>query len=244
MTERPINAANLVSRSHVTGTAATSSVIAATAQETNGGIVTKCHHIWFYFVDSDDLWRQFGITTLRDQQARLRKGVAGGLTLVTLVMVVAVLWGSGSWTPHIRWGMDDFLLTAEVDEKGVLSTRLLIEVENEGLAPFTLTGISAEIPGLRFLPADAADEESGEITVRGGGSGRLAMRLVITDCAAVPHEPQPIRFTYRTWMGSGVAEAMWDSWRLNAPNGDGIPIAWQRGVSTKICNEAVSPDWP
>ncbi|ACZ85370.1 hypothetical protein Aros01_01425 [Streptosporangium roseum] len=162
---------------------------------------------------------------------------------LSLVVIAAFLWWSGAITPHIRWEVDDFLSRTEVDENGVLSASLHIELENEGLAPFVLTGISAEIPGLLLLPADGAKKEHSLVTVESGDMKTLETRIVITDCAAVPHEPQPVGFTYRTWMGPGSAEVTWDSWWLEGAEGR-LPVAWQRGLAGKICNYAVSPDWP
>lgn len=190
-------------------------------------------------MNSDDIWQQFGVASRRDQQARLRAVVFGCLSLTA---IAAVLWWSGAVTPHIRWELDDFLLRAEVDENGVLSTTVHIDVENEGAVSFTLTDISAGIPGLRFLPADKAKEERPEITVAPGERENLRRRVVITDCAAVPHEPQPVRFTYRTWTGTRSAEVTWRSWRLEGP-GKSLPVAWQRALAGKVCNEAVTGEW-
>ncbi|MFG1960531.1 hypothetical protein [Nonomuraea sp. NPDC049028] len=240
VTERPISVANLVSRSDVTGMAAISTVTMATTQEIIGGTVTKCHHIWCYIVSSDDIWRQFGIATWRAQRSRLSAMAAGGLTLV---IVAAALWGSGSITPRVQWSLEALFLRAEVDQNGVLSTPVYIELENEGMASFVLTGISAEIPGLRLLSADQAKGESSEVAVESGNRQIMERRIVITDCAAVPHEPQPIRFTYRTWLGPGSVEVMGDSWGLPGLKGS-VPVAWQRGLAAEVCNDAVSPDWP
>lgn len=162
---------------------------------------------------------------------------------LSLVVIAASLWWSGAITPHIRWDPDGFFLRTEVDENGVLSAGLPIELENEGMASFALTGISAEIPGLLLLPADEVKKEHPVITVGSGDMKTLETRIVITDCAAVPHEPQPVSFMYRTWMGSGSAKVTWDSWWLEGPEGS-LPVAWQRGLAGKICNDAVSPDWP
>ncbi|MEV1167784.1 hypothetical protein [Nonomuraea sp. NPDC049784] len=192
-------------------------------------------------MNSDDIWQQFGVVTWRAQWARLR-----GVTMSGLVLIVAIavaLWWLSATTPHIRWSLDSFLPHADVDENGVLSTSVYIEVENEGMASFTLTGISAEIPGLRLLPADEAQEEQAAVTVESGGQETLARRIVITDCAAVPREPQPVRFTYETWMGSGSAEVTWDSWRMTGSGGS-LQVAWQRALASKVCNEAVSSDRP
>jgi hypothetical protein len=165
---------------------------------------------------------------------------SGGLTLV---IVAAALWGSGSITPRVQWSIETVFLHAEVDQNGVLSTPVYFEVENEGLASFVLTGISVEIPGLRLLPADQAKEEDSVAAVESGDMQTMKRRIVITDCAAVPHEPQPIRFTYRTWLGPGSAEVTGDSWGMQGLAGS-VPVAWQKGLAGKVCNEAVSPDWP
>ncbi|MFI6741242.1 hypothetical protein ACIBI9_50715 [Nonomuraea sp. NPDC050451] len=190
-------------------------------------------------MNSDDIWQQFGVATWRAQRVRLRRMVSG---FVALAAVVGFLWWLREAPPQVRWSLDSFFLGADVDENGVLSTRVYIEVENEGLAAFTLTGISAEMPGLRLLPADDAQDERSTVTVERGGLKTVARRIVITDCAAVPREPQPVRFTYRTWMGSGSAEVIWDSWRLEGPEGD-LPVAWQRALASHVCNEAVSGEW-
>ncbi|MFI7699742.1 hypothetical protein [Nonomuraea sp. NPDC049480] len=189
-------------------------------------------------MNSDDVWQQFGVTSWPAQRARLRAVVFGCLSLT---VIAAGLWWSGAIIPHIRWELDDFFLHADVDENGVLSAFVHIDVENEGAASFTLTDISAEVPGLRFLPADTAKEERPAVTVAPGDLERLTRRVVITDCAAVPHEPQPIRFTYETWTGTRSAEVTWDSWRLNGPEED-LPIAWQRALAGNVCNQAVK-DW-
>jgi hypothetical protein len=175
-------------------------------------------------------------------------GVVSGY--LSLVLIAGGLWVSGQATPHIRWEINDFFLHAEVDQNGVLSSTLYIELENEGSTSFTLTGISAEMPGLRLLPADETKdetidetkEERSVLTVKEGDMGTMKRRLVITDCAAVPHEPQPVRFTYRTWMGSGAAEVTWDSWPQKGDRG-GILLAWQRGLAGKVCEEAMSSKW-
>ncbi|WP_433242029.1 hypothetical protein ACQPYK_37295 [Streptosporangium sp. CA-135522] len=212
-------------------------VITATAQEVIEGIVTNCYHIWFYTVNSDEIWQQFGVATWRAQHGRLQVVTS---VLLSLAMISTFLWWLGAITPHIRWTADGFLLHAEVDDNGVLSTNMRIEIENEGSIPFTLTDISAEMPGLHLLSADEAKEERSVVTVESGGTEILNRRVLITDCAAVPHEPQPIHFTYRTLMGSGSAEVTWGSWRLTGPAGS-LPVAWQRGLAGKICNDAVSP---
>ncbi|MEU9834565.1 hypothetical protein AB0D67_23800 [Streptosporangium sp. NPDC048047] len=146
-----------------------------------------------------------------------------------------------------------------MDENGVLSSSWRIEIENEASVPFTVTGVSAEMPGLRLLPADETEKEQAVLTVGGGKTEVLNRRVVITDCAAVPYEPQPVRFTYRTWMGSGSEQVVWDSWRLSQPEepeeseeseeSDGTvvfddpqrlnPVAWQRGLAGMICNDAM-----
>ncbi|MEU6787460.1 hypothetical protein ABZ912_50435 [Nonomuraea angiospora] len=190
-------------------------------------------------MNSDDIWQQFGVATWRARRARLRRVVSG---FVALVAVVGFLWWLREAPPQVRWSLDSFFLGADVDENGVLSTRVYIEVENEGLAAFTLTGISAEMPGLRLLPADDAQDERSMVTVERGGWKTVVRRIVITDCAAVPRKPQPVRFTYRTWMGSGSAEVIWDSWRLKGPGGD-LPVAWQRALASHVCNKAVSGEW-
>lgn len=166
--------------------------------------------------------------------------VCGSLSLMT---IAAAPWLAAAITPHIRWEIDAFFVHADVDENGVLSTRAFIDLENEGLASVTLSDISVEMPGLRLLPPDKTEEEESVVTVKGGGSATVHRRIVITDCAAVPHEPQPMRFTYRTWTGSGSAEARADSWQLTGPTGS-IPLAWQRGLADDLCNDAVSPRWP
>ncbi|MET7461997.1 hypothetical protein [Nonomuraea sp. NPDC005501] len=181
----------------------------------------------------DDIWRQFGITTSHIQRKRLQMVVSGCLSLALLA--AAMSW-SGAITPHISWSLPGFFVHADVDENGVLSSTLDIDIENEGLTSFTLTGLTAEMPGLRLLPADE------EVTMAIGGFQTVRRRVVITDCAAVPHEPQPVRFTYTTWVGSGSAEVTWGSWQLTGPEGQ-VPVAWQRAVAVKVCNEAMSPEW-
>ncbi|MEU0564870.1 hypothetical protein ABZ297_05660 [Nonomuraea sp. NPDC005983] len=188
---------------------------------------------------SDDIWQQFGIASWRAYRLRLLIVVYG---CVALLVMTAGLWWTGAITPHIRWSVDTFFSHADVDQKGVLYSDVVIEVENEGWVTFTLTGISADIPGLRFLPPDKGRNEHATLTARFGGTKVLTRRVVITDCAAVPHEPRPIRFTYQTWLGTGSAEVIWSSGQLNGPSRS-LPIAWQRGLASKICNEAVSPEW-
>lgn len=163
------------------------------------------------------------------------------LGFLSLVLIVTGMWWSGAVTPHIRWSIDNFLLFPQVGKNDVLYADVHFELENEGVA-FTLTGISAEMPGLRLLPADETKEERSVVTVNGGGYETLKRRVVITDCAAVPHEPQPVRFTYRTWMGSGSAEATLESWQLTGP-AEYLPLAWQRGVAVEACNEVLSSKW-
>jgi hypothetical protein len=189
-------------------------------------------------VTSDDIWQQFGIATWRAHRARLR-AVAFGC--VSLAIVAAALWWAGAFTPQIRWEVNDFGLFAQVDDNGVLSGSVAVELANYGRIPFTLSGISGEMPGLRLLPEDDAQKQA--ITVQGNRREVFMARVVITDCAAVPNEPQPIHFTYRTWLGSGAAEAIFDSGRLTGSEGS-LPIAWQRGLASRICNEAMSPQRP
>ncbi|MEU4830315.1 hypothetical protein [Streptosporangium sp. NPDC023615] len=213
--------------------------IAAATQEIVEAVVTKRHVIWFYIVSSEEIWQQFGVATWRTQQARLVMVLSA---CFPFALVAAALWWSGALTPQVEWSAGDFFLHAEVDRNGVLSTTLRIEVENRGLAAFTLTDLATEMPGLRFLPADGSKNQPSEVTVHGGDSERLERRVVITDCAAVPHEPQPVRFSYRTWTGSRTTEATWDSWWLQSPEKD-VPVAWQRGLVGKVCSEAVNPGW-
>ncbi|MEU6739982.1 hypothetical protein [Streptosporangium sandarakinum] len=208
---------------------------------------------------AENVWEQFDIATWRKWRSRL----PGLLSVFALLVVIAVLlWSSGVITPQIRWSVDVLFPHAEVDENGALSGRLFIEIENEASAPFTITGVSAEMPGLRLLPADEAKGERSELTVEGGRIEVLERRVVITDCAAVPYEPEPVRFTYRTWMGSRSAEVVWGPWQLPEPEepeeaeepeefegtvliGDqrqSGPVAWQRGFAGMVCNDAMDPD--
>ncbi|NUW41137.1 hypothetical protein [Nonomuraea rhodomycinica] len=161
---------------------------------------------------------------------------------MALLLMAEGLWWTGAIIPHIRWSVDASFAHADVDPKGVLYSDVYFEVENEGSVPFTLTGISADIPGLRFLPPDKGREEQPDVTVQLGDIGVLRRRIVITDCAAVPHQPRPIRFTYRTWLDTGSAEVVLDSGRLDGPS-TSLPVAWQRGLAGKVCNEAVDPEW-
>ncbi|WP_162641172.1 hypothetical protein [Streptosporangium sp. 'caverna'] len=193
-------------------------------------------------MNSGDIWQQFGVATWVSPRAQLLLKVVVSSCL-SLVVVAAVLWWSGVIIPHIRWQPESLFLHSQVDENGVLYTRLYIELENDGLAPFTLTGMSTEMPGFLLLPADEAKDERAVVTVAGGDQETLTRRIVITDCAAVPHEPQPISFTYRTWMGSGSAKVTWNSWHMTGAAGS-LPVAWQRGFAIKACNDAVSPEFP
>ncbi|MFC4060986.1 hypothetical protein ACFOWE_22010 [Planomonospora corallina] len=185
---------------------------------------------------SGDIWQQFGLVTWRAQRKRLQGAVSLGLSSA---VIAAGMWWTGSVTPHIRWELDSFFLHAIVDENGLLSADVHISIDNEGMVPFTLTGISADMPGLRLLP-DPGPEEPSEVTVAGGDVEALVRRVVITDCAAVPHEPQPVRVSYRSWTGSRTVEVVWDSWWLGGPGGR-VPVAWQRGLAAEVCNDAVNP---
>ncbi|MFI9593492.1 hypothetical protein [Nonomuraea sp. NPDC052265] len=156
-----------------------------------------------------------------------------------LMCVAGGLWWSGSITPHIRWGIESFFLSAEVDDNGVLSTSAWVELENQAISPFTITDISMAIPGLRLLPPENTENDPAEITVGGDGSRTVIRRIVITDCAAVPHEPQPIQFTYRTWLVSGTSEVMLDPWQMTVRERR-VPVAWQRALAATVCNKAVS----
>ncbi|GAB2482457.1 hypothetical protein GCM10027187_57590 [Streptosporangium sandarakinum] len=247
---------NLSSLSRVTGTAAVSRAATAITEMAIEGTVTKGNHIWCYIVTAENAWEQFDIAMWRTWRSRL-PGLLSVFAL--LVFITVLLWSSGVITPQIRWDIDTFFVHAEVDENGVLSGRLHIEIENEASAPFTITGVSAEMPGLRLLPADEAKGERTELTVEGGRIEVLERRVLITDCAAVPYEPRPVRFTYRTWTGSGSAEVTWGSWQLSGPEeqeesgefegtvliGDrqqSSPVAWQRGFAGMVCNDAMDPD--
>ncbi|MEU6722938.1 hypothetical protein ABZ917_04390 [Nonomuraea wenchangensis] len=92
---------------------------------------------------------------------------------------------------------------------------------------------------MRLLPSENTEDDPAEITVEGDGSRTVIRRIVIADCAAVPREPQPIRFTYRTWLGSGSAEVTLAPWQLNGSERQ-VPVAWQRGLAGLVCNKAVS----
>ncbi|MED7928317.1 hypothetical protein SMD20_28950 [Nonomuraea sp. LP-02] len=183
---------------------------------------------------SADLWQRFGIAPRRQLPFAVSSCVA------LMCVAVGLAW-SGSITPHIRWGINDFFLHADVDGNGVLSTRAWFELENQTITPFTITDISMSIPGLRLLPSEDTEEDPAEITVEGSGSGTVIRRIVIADCAAVPREPQPIRFTYRTWLGSGSSEVTLAPWQLTGSEGQ-VPVAWQRGLAGLVCNKAVSGD--
>ncbi|RSM98195.1 hypothetical protein DMB42_45145 [Nonomuraea sp. WAC 01424] len=215
--------------------AAASTVITAATQKINGGIVTRRHDIWFRLVSSADIWQQFGVAP----RTRLPFVVSSCLVLMCLA---AGLWWSGSITPRIRWEIDSFFLSAQVDDNGVLSTSAWVELENQAFSPFTVTDISMAIPGLRLLPPESTEDDPAEITVRGDGTRTVTRRIVITDCAAVPHEPQPIRFTYRTWLVSGSSEVMLDPWQMTG-SGGGVPVAWQRALANVVCDKAVSGEF-
>ncbi|WP_143082539.1 hypothetical protein [Nonomuraea wenchangensis] len=184
---------------------------------------------------SADLWQQFGVAPRR----QLPLAVSSCLVLICGAMG---LWWSGSIRPDVRWEISDFHLSAGVDDNGVLSTNVWIELENGTITPITITDISMPIPGLRLLPPKDTDDDPAEITVAGNGFKTVIRRLVIADCAAVPHEPQPIRFTYRTWLGSGSSEVTLDPWQLTGSEGQ-VPVAWQRGLAGVVCNKAVSGEF-
>ena len=171
----------------------------------------------------------------------MRPLLAGSVILSLGIFSAVLSWG-GAISPHIKWSVNDFFLAAEVDENDVLFTRVRIELENQGPASFTVTDISANIPGLRLLPVGKAEENGAAFIVEGGDTAYQWRRMVITDCAAVPYEPWPIRVTYSTWTGSGVAEVASDSWTMEGPEGS-TPVAWQRALTAKICNDAVNQPW-
>ncbi|YCK33118.1 hypothetical protein ACNF49_03145 [Actinomadura sp. ATCC 39365] len=204
-------------------------------QEITGGIDTRRHNIWFHLVSSADIWQQFGIAP------RTRMPAVVSICLV-LMCVAASLWWSGATTPRIQWTIDSFFPSADVDDNGVLSTRALFELENEAISPITITDISMSIPGLRLLPPESSQDESAKTTVEGRGMDSVSRRIVITDCGAVPHEPRPIRFTYRTWLGTGSSEVTPTSWQLTGKAGQ-VPVAWQRGLAGLVCNKAVSGEF-
>jgi hypothetical protein len=217
----------------VIGKAAAMMVLAATVQQNIGGSITSCHHIWFDVVQSDEIWKEFGVTTWHNRHRRLRIVITGFLLQAA---VTTGLWSSGALIPRSLWSADPHFAANDPDNNGGLSFRLLLEVENEGSVPFTVVGVSADIPGLRLLPPETRKE----VTVAGSNIEVLRVRVAITDCAAIPHEPQPIRFTYRTWSGSRTAEAMVRSWQVNNLSRS-VPIAWQRGLAVNICNAAMLP---
>ncbi|MEV4369911.1 hypothetical protein AB0J71_22770 [Nonomuraea sp. NPDC049637] len=186
-------------------------------------------------MSSADIWQQFGVAP----RTRLPFVVSGCLVLMC---VAGGLWWTGSITPNIRWRIDSFFLTAHVDDNGVLSTRAWIELENQAISPFTITDISMAIPGLRLLPPEDTQDDPAKFTVRGDDSETVIRRIVITDCAAVPHEPQPIRFTYRTWLVSGTSEVVLDPWQMTVGERR-VPVAWQRALAGTVCNKAVSGEF-
>ncbi|MGW3343561.1 hypothetical protein ACWDA3_09640 [Nonomuraea rubra] len=224
----------------MTGIAA-AAMTATMIQAIAGGAVTRCHDIGFRAVTPDDLWRQFGIGGRRARRFGLP--VMAWMCAVS-VAVAAFLWETGALYPRIDWSIFDFFMNADVDENGVLSSDLYIELENKGLATFTITAISMDIPGLRLLPADVTRNEDAIVTVGHDAGGTMRRRMVITDCAAVPHEPQPIRFTYRTWLGEWESEVIWDSWTLTNSMGKRVPVAWQRAFAVKVCDDAVADGSP
>ncbi|MFI7691407.1 hypothetical protein ACIBQ6_20215 [Nonomuraea sp. NPDC049655] len=187
-------------------------------------------------MSSADIWQQFGVAP-RTRRLPL---------MVSCCLVLACVAGGLSWagaiTPQTNWLIDDFFVGAQVDDNGVMSTRAEIELENEAISPFTITDISLSIPGLRLLPPEKSLGESAEITVEGDGFGTVSRRIVITDCGAAPHEPQPIRFTYRTWLGSGSSDVT-PAWWEKTGRTDRVPVAWQRGLATMACNKAVSGEF-
>ncbi|MFG1946129.1 hypothetical protein [Nonomuraea sp. NPDC048826] len=151
--------------------------------------------------------------------------------------VVAVPWAAEADSRRIHWtGPDIGVLGVEKTDDGALAVALRIEVEYQGIGSFTLTGLSADIPGMRLLPVNKARDETGQVTVESGSWETLRRTVVITDCEAVPREPQPIRFTYRTWLGDGEGQVVWHPRQLPE---ESVTVAWQRGIAIEACDEAV-----
>ncbi|NRQ37121.1 hypothetical protein HII36_35595 [Nonomuraea sp. NN258] len=200
----------------------------------------------------DELLRQFGVADWRAERLRLHILF---WSCVWIVVMASMLSLTGSVTPHIRWDVHDANM-GWVNDDGVLSTVILIEVENEGGVPVTISEISADIPGLRFLPPDETDDRTAEVTVAAGERGSLKRHVVITDCTAVPYEPRPVRFAYSTWANSGEAQVVWGSPRFNtnestneSTNGRAgestyerageSAVAWQSAIAVTACQQAM-----
>ncbi|MET8862554.1 hypothetical protein ABZW11_06310 [Nonomuraea sp. NPDC004580] len=157
-----------------------------------------------------------------------------------LAVVAVILSWAGATEPRADWTADEGL--SYRDEAGRLVTSMTLEVWNEGPVPFTITGIALDVPGLRLLPPDGTKRERASVRVAAYELVSISRSVHVGDCAKVPREPQPVRFTYRTPLWSGESEAVPDSWRYSGL-GDDVTLAWQRGLAAQACNEAVSDEW-
>ncbi|GAA3101546.1 hypothetical protein [Nonomuraea salmonea] len=159
-----------------------------------------------------------------------------------LAVAAAIFSWAGAATPRAAWTAEAWL--PHRDDAGRLVTTMTLEVLNEGPVPVTITGIALDVPGLRLLPLDAKNNEWASVEVAGYERDVIYRTVHVGDCAKVPREPRPVRFTYRTPLWSGESEAVPGAWHISTPGEeDRVPLAWQRGLAAQACNEAVSDEW-
>jgi len=157
---------------------------------------------------------------------------------VILAVVFGVLSWAGAMEPRTEWTAKGGL--SHRDGHGRLITSLTFEVRNEGVFPFTVTDVTLDVPGMRLLPADPEQRQAGTVEVGGFETAWLTRSVQVGDCATVPREPRPVRFSYRTPLWSGESEAVPAGWRFSD---SAAPFAWQRGLAVETCNQAVVDPW-
>lgn len=161
---------------------------------------------------------------------RLAVAVAGWLAVTG-----AVMWMVGLLVPNFEWDAGILVTNPQVGADGVLFDDIDITVRNNGMFPVTITGLTADMPGLRVVAKTP-------VTVREWTS--VKARVYVSDCSAVPYEPQPVHFSYRTPLVPGATDTTWNSRQQVSDSEEPFTLAWQRSLASSICNEAMKPEWP
>ncbi|WP_214320791.1 hypothetical protein [Nonomuraea sediminis] len=184
---------------------------------------------------SDDLWRQIdpkaGLLTGRQLAVRL-----GAVALV--VVLGAAVWWSGLVKPRVTAEVDGFFTSGAMrrdDQFRPVGLEGLVDmrITNHGLVPFTITGVSAGIPGLRLVRV----EQKFPVSLGSGDSVTLRMEFDVTDCPAVPLDPRPVRVTYTSWSRDGAFEAVETERMIRSGDPKRRLVAWQRSMADEACND-------
>lgn len=159
--------------------------------------------------------------------------------MVSVALACAALWWTGAAYPRLSYGETWPALGAASPRDDFLRpTSLAVEQEwvvvNDGWAPVRITGFHTDIAGLELAATSPATR-----TIGARQSATFVLRFTVTDCDAVPFEPQPVTVLFDHWLFDGSYTGQLDQAWAREVRGERYGLAWQRADAEQACGDAL-----